>query len=163
MPSEAAHLALARQNQDLIDHLLPELNRFADWVSVVAFYKALHIVEALFSHEPSIRHGGNHEVRERHLKTNGKFKEIYKHYRPLWAAATVARYLADPSTKGTEYKCFTDYLTPAAVQAKILNHYLRRLQNSAELLLGRPIPSGNIPAAPPPATPPQVAPSNADP
>jgi hypothetical protein len=40
MPSQAAHLDLARRNQELIDHLMKDVDRFPDWVGTVAFYRA---------------------------------------------------------------------------------------------------------------------------
>src|SRR5882757_6004521 len=95
MPNEATHLAIANHNQDLIDLLLPRIDEYADWITTVAFYKALHVVEAVFSNDKSVNHGIDHYTRERILKTNNKFKQIYTNYRPLYSASLVARYLSD--------------------------------------------------------------------
>src|SRR5256885_1093085 len=95
MPSQQAHLELARRNQELIEHLSKDLHRFPDWVTTVAFYRALHLVEAVFAEDADIRHGGDHGSRQRHLKSNRKYTTIYKAYHPLWTASIVARYLED--------------------------------------------------------------------
>jgi hypothetical protein len=135
MPSAEEHLTVAERNQKLIDHLLPDIEQFAEWITVIAFYKALHIVEAVFYRTHSSKHGRNHEDRERLLKTTNRYKNIYKFYRPLWAASTVARYLEDQSCK-KGYKSFSEYLKPSDVEEKILKHYLGQLEKSANKILG---------------------------
>jgi hypothetical protein len=145
MPSEQAHIDLARHNQLLIDHLLPEIHRFSDWVTTVAFYKALHIVEAVFAANGPRRHGGSHPDREQLLKGNRQYSNIWKHYRPLWAASTIARYL---EYQGSQYASFTAYMDHRRVQSEIINHRLRQVETSAQHFLSLPI------AAPPPSPPP---------
>jgi len=134
MPCDSEHLALAAHNQDLINHLIPSLDRFADWVTVVAFYKAVHIVEAVFFKSHPEKHGRNHENREYLLKATNHYQQIYRFYRPLWSASTVARYLEDHTTR-TEYGSFAEYMTPAIVQSRILGHYLVQLEKAAERFL----------------------------
>ena len=138
MPSQDAHLDLARRNQELIDHLLKDIARFPDWVTTVAFYRALHLVEAVFANDASIKHGGDHGSRQRHLKSCNKYSAIYKAYHPLWTASIVARYLEDKET-GSQFSTFAKYLPADQVQSKILNHYLRKVESSVEQLLGRPL------------------------
>jgi hypothetical protein len=79
---------------------------------------------------------------------------MYRYYRLLWAASTVARYLEDHSTR-QEYKSFSEYLKPGDVQAKVLNHWLRQLEKSAEKILGpiTPPSSAATPGTPPGAGP----------
>ena len=136
MPSQNAHLDLARRNQDLIDHLLKDIDRFPDWVTTVAFYRALHLVEAVFAADPHIKHGGDHGNRLHLLKYNRQYAAIFKAYQPLWAASVVARYLEDKES-ATEVSSFSKYLTVEQVKATILNHYLRRVESSVEQLLGK--------------------------
>jgi hypothetical protein len=130
MPNDSEHLALARRDQELIDHLLPDINRFSEWVVVVAFYKAQQIVEAVFFKTNAAKHGQNHENRERLLKTDRRYQQIYKYYRPLWAASAVARYLEDHSSR-KEYRSFHDFMPPDQVQATVINHYLHQIEKSA--------------------------------
>ncbi len=53
MASEAEHIDLASSNQNLIDHLIHE-NAFHDWLATVAFYKAIHVVEAVFANKSAL-------------------------------------------------------------------------------------------------------------
>ena len=136
MPDKTAHIALAKHNQDTIDYLLPEIERFSDWITTVAFYKALHLVEAVFAENPKIRHGRNHEARDNFLKHTKKYSNIWKHYRPLWAASMVARYLEDRDT-GKDCGSFRDFLSPERVRAEMLNHRLRQVEKSTKKFLSR--------------------------
>jgi hypothetical protein len=137
MPSDSEHLAVAERNQELINHLLPDIKRFGEWITIVAFYRALHIVEAVFFCDHRDKHGRNHETREDMLKRTPRYQQIYKHYRTLWAASTVARYLEDHSASKT-YRSFSEYMSPADVQGLILNHYLKQVEKSAARFLPAP-------------------------
>lgn len=121
---------MAVHNQRVLDCLVERIDEFPDWVATVAFYKALHVVEAVFYRAPGVRnHGQSHEDRENILKRTRRFRELYNHYRPLWSASMVARYIGDRETK------FTDYMSPDMVQSKLLDHHLHRLQESARKFL----------------------------
>jgi hypothetical protein len=133
MPSEAAHLAIAERNRVVLDYLLERIENCAEWVTTVAFYRALHLVEAVFYHDGH-EHGRNHETRERMLKTNNRYKHIYQHYRPLWAASVVARYLED-ADNSAPFSSFSEYLKPDDVKRIIIDHRLRQIENSVAKLL----------------------------
>lgn len=134
MPSETAHLALADRNHAVIEHLLQQPDECAEWVVTVTFYKALHLVEALFAHDGA-GHGQSHERRDQLLKANRRYSHIYRHYRPLWAASVVARYLQDP--QGKDYCNFSDYLPVDKVKAEILHHRLRKIEQSVAKLIAK--------------------------
>jgi hypothetical protein len=134
MPSESAHITLACHNQAVISYLSKSLEDNSDWIATIAFYKAVHLVEAVFARSPGIRHGHSHEARDQHLKSNRCFSNIYKHYRPLWEASMVARYLADVKT-GDSCRTFCDYLTPDQVVRQLLKHRLHQLERSARKFL----------------------------
>lgn len=140
MPTKKSHLDLAKRNGEMLAHLLERIDQFPEWTTTVAFYRALHLVEAAFAIDEGIRHGGDHGRRNRLLKNNRKYAKIYEAYRPLWAASLVARYL---ECDEQEVSCFSEYLKPDVVRAKIINHYLKRIESSVELILGEPI--GRIP------------------
>ena len=72
MASEADHLAAANLNQKTLAYLCQDVSIHGPWVAVVAFYKALHIVEAVFANDPDIRHCTDHGSRERALKKKPK-------------------------------------------------------------------------------------------
>ncbi len=132
MASKEAHLALANRNQAVLEYLLQQPDCCAEWIVTVAFYKALHLVEALFAHDGK-GHGHSHEQRDRMLKGEPRYRHIYKHYRPLWAASVVARYLENPW--GDSFRSFADYLSPQDVQQKMVGHHLRQIERSVERLL----------------------------
>ena len=63
MPSKQVHLKQAEHNQALIDQLFALTDDFSDWITTAAFYKALHLIEALFTQDPEIRHTTTHADR----------------------------------------------------------------------------------------------------
>jgi len=130
MSNELSHIDQALHNQTVIDSLALPNSDMWDWVTTIAFYKALHLVEAVFSNDKEIGHGINHENREKWLKTKPKYQQIAKYYRPLWAASMIARYLQDEH--GKFFNCFSDYLPPDKVKSDILNHYLHQVQKASE-------------------------------
>lgn len=132
MPSENTHITIAKHNQATIEYLLPKINEHSDWITTIAFYRALHIVEAIFFRNSKILHGHNHETRDHHLKSNRRYSHIYKHYRPLWAASTIARYL---EKDGDVYTSFSEYLPSEMVKTEILGHRLHQIEISAKKFL----------------------------
>lgn len=134
MPSVDTHLAVADRNQGAIELLLAADDTFPEWIAVIAFYKALHLVEAVLAKLRPVRHSPNHEVRDLTLKSDNRLKQIYKMFRPLKSAASVARCLADNLT-GIEYGSFADYMTFDEVRDTLLGHYLKSLEASARKLL----------------------------
>lgn len=129
MAKEEHHISAANVNQQTIEHLCLDVNKFGSWVAVVAFYKALHIVEAVFANDSNIQHTSDHPTREHTLKTTHKYKEIYKHYALLSRAATIARYL---EYQGQECPCFYDYLPPHQIIGELVLHRLNKVEASAE-------------------------------
>jgi len=135
MPDIKAHIDKAEHNRKFLETICQYVERFADWVAVVAFYSALHYVEALFFRfQPSgQKHGTSHEMRERLLKSQRRFKKVARHYWHLWQAATIARYLQNG--KGQLYTTFTDYMSPDNVVDRLIKHHFRRLRESVGKLL----------------------------
>jgi hypothetical protein len=131
MSSEAVHIECANRTQSTIAYLLTELDSNSPWIATAAFYKALHVVEAVFANDPSIRHTSDHSTRERTLKMNRKFDNIYRHYSPLSRASLNARYLMSHS-------CFDDYMPPSDVVDVLLKHNLKQVENSARKFLKSP-------------------------
>jgi hypothetical protein len=131
MATEADHIALANKNHDVLIHLLKDVERFPEWVTVVAFYKAVQIIEAVFVHKYGrCCHG--HQKRLEALKVRG-YEILHKHYRALWSASSVARYLYD--TDGRGYSSFPDYLPPEKVVKLIVKRRLLGLECEAVGLL----------------------------
>ena len=132
MPDRKSHLNLAEKNQKTIDYLLEKLDEFPEWIATVSFYKALHLVEALFSQNSKV-HSQSHDSRLQHLKKTPRYSNIYKHYRPLYTASMVARYMEN-KTKGSFFN-FTDFLTPKKVKSELIDHRLRKIEQSVTKLL----------------------------
>jgi len=127
MPSKNAHEAMAKRCQVTIDFLLTEKEQHSEWIAVVSFYKALHLVEMLFAAE-GITHSRNHESRESVLKSTRKFGNIWKHYRPLWTISTNARYLSTCDS-------FGEYMSPENVEKEVVNHRLKQVEKSVHNLM----------------------------
>lgn len=137
MPTVEAHRLAAKGNQEVIDFLLPQISVHSAWITIAAFYKALHIVEILFQEEKtSPRRNGcaDHDDRRAALFSDNRYKHIYKNYDPLKRASAVARYL---EIQGHSYSSFSAYMSPQEVEAKVLGHYLSQVEKSVANLLGK--------------------------
>jgi len=97
-------------------------------VATVAFYKALHLVDAVLAMAKI--HPADHASRERHLKSDRRYKHICKHYLLLLNVSVIARYLSDRG--GRAYRTFTDYMDLAAVKDQVLSHLLHQVEVSAK-------------------------------
>ena len=131
MPSEEDHLKLATHNRETIEFLCTERDRFPDWITTVAFYTSLHLVDALLAHD-SGSHGRDHRQRSRILKRENRYKAICKAHQMLYEASCVARYLSDGDG---EYKTFEDYMTAEDVETIILKDRLPAVERSVAALL----------------------------
>ena len=133
MPSKEAHLKIAERNSNTILYLTEQQNDHSEWITVIAFYRALHLVEALFSQNPKIEHCHTHQAREQRLKTVKRYNHIYKHYRPLYSASPVARYLED--NRRNTFTTFSEYLSPERIISEIVGHRLLQIEKSVFKLL----------------------------
>lgn len=130
MPSELTHIQQANRNQAAINHLAGSGEIvYPEWVATIAFYKALHVVEAVFSQDKIIEHRQTHKARLETLKKTGKYQHIFRHYDPLWRASLIARYLVARS--GKQYRSFAIYLSADHVISEMLAHRLHQVQKSA--------------------------------
>ena len=62
MPSKDSHLRIVRENTAAIDWVRQAQPPMPQWVVTIAFYKALHIIEAVFAADmmSPIRHADDH-------------------------------------------------------------------------------------------------------
>jgi hypothetical protein len=93
MASEYDHINLANRNHFTLSVLLQDPLQHAEWIATVAFYKAVHVIEAVFSHETS-SHSFNHDNRLAALKVP-KYRPLFESFRPLYGASLIARYRED--------------------------------------------------------------------
>lgn len=136
MPSKASHLCVIKENTAAIDWLRQATPPMPQWVVTVAFYKALHIVEAVFiaDKKSPIKHADDHSQRNDVLKRHNRYQHLWKHYRPLWNDSLIARYLQGNKEVDT-YCGFADYMSLSEVEKKHLDHHLVQIVHTARTLL----------------------------
>jgi hypothetical protein len=107
----------------------------APWVTVLAFYKALHQVELLLrldSRSPSRRGASSHEVRGDLLRNARHYAAVYLHYSALKRASEVARYL---EVAGYAYESFAEYMSLDDVRSQVLGHSLLQFESAVGRIL----------------------------
>ena len=97
---------------------------FHDWIVNVAFYAALHCVDALLSHDGIRVH--THTERHAALLGNRRYEQIRIHFSPFYGLCRTTRYLADP-------KIWVPY---DMIDAKVLHGYLYPIEKSVKKLAG---------------------------
>ena len=139
MATAAEHIAQANHNQDVLDRMLVDPSPFWDWIAIVAFYKAVHSVEAvIFENEkPPHKHSASHKNRGALLKM--KYPDMWRNYWPLLKASKVARYL-EYEEKGITHGVvrFSDYMPGTVVVAYLLNHDFVQFEKAAAASLSDP-------------------------
>lgn len=113
MPSYQAHLYQAQHNEGLLSELLASLS-YKDWLVTVAFYSAIHYVEAAFFNNPTIVHTDTcipidpntgkwshspHNWRMKLLWDNSP-EYVWRSFRSLYNESYIARYLLAPGRGG---------------------------------------------------------------
>lgn len=116
MASETAHLAKADSNQSFLETIGDE---YPDWLAAVAFYKAVHLVEALFARQG--RQSKNHTDRNRRLKKD--HPAIWKAFIPLFNASKLLRY--------TDYK-----MSAHKVRQELIGTRLAKVEGLVREILG---------------------------
>lgn len=139
MPNKTAHLRAARKNADTIEYLKERFDDFPEWVVTVAFYRALHIVEAVFHDDEKspVDHTDQHSQRNHCLKTTKRYQKLWRHYRPLYNDSMVARYLQQHGS-GEPVEVFSSYLSTEKIEGIHLKHNLHQVERTAMTLLGDP-------------------------
>lgn len=113
MSSYQAHLRQAQHNEGLLSELMASLS-YKDWLVTVAFYSAIHYVEAAFFNNPAIGHTDtsiptypdgrwrdNPHIWRKKLLKNNYPKDAWKGFSSLYNASWVARYLVtQPGQRG---------------------------------------------------------------
>ncbi len=69
-------MSLADHNGDALQLLLDEGETFIDWVATIAFYRAVHLFDALL-YKQFQSHGANHGHRSDMIKQ--AYSSLYKH------------------------------------------------------------------------------------
>ena len=128
MPSQIDHIHLANRNHNTLNYLLQDPENYSEWIATVSFYKAVQLVEAMFSASKL----SCNDHRQRHDKLKTMYPRIWKHYRFLWSASCIARYLHD-NTEGNKYTSFSDYIKAEDVEKRVVK---KRLKPIEEMVVG---------------------------
>lgn len=93
MAKPSDHIEQWKHNRRFIE-MIPR--GYPDWIVTVAFYTALHAIDALltFDNTPDVI---NHETRNRVLTRTHKYLKITRAYLPLYNLSRTVRYVAAPS------------------------------------------------------------------
>lgn len=152
MASADDHIALANRHQAALDALRGADGEHPEWLTVIAFYKALQIVDACLV---TLGLGAPTDHGSRTVKMNStrKLDHISGHYWSLKNAASVARYLSDVRGKG--YRTFSSFLPTPKVESEMIGHRLVQIERSARKLLGPTLGGQLLPAVPPPTPTPK--------
>jgi hypothetical protein len=132
MPAKIDHETLACENLKTLEFLRSRIDDFPHWVTVVAFYAAVQIVEAVFAADGL--HSDDHKSRNRTLKSTPRYAQLWKHYHPLWNDSLIARYMEDVAG-GAHGPLFAEYMPGSDVEKTHLRHHLRQIIQSARRLL----------------------------
>jgi len=139
VPTTAEHFAAAGRNQRTLSLLLASGAEHNPWVAVVAFYKALHLVEGVFFEDHDEVHTFDHWQRGNLLKRTNRYALIYKSYRPLAEAAFIARYLLPQgSDADSPVVDFSVQYSPEIVQSRLIGHYLHQIEQGVTKFVAWP-------------------------
>ncbi len=131
MPGKDNHLKTAVKNRCVAISLLISETKSLAWSTTIAFYSALHLVEAALSIEGV--HFEGHDVRNQYLKKTRKFESIWRHYKPLYDHSLKARYLMTDGDSAENFVC--SYLGDDGVRKQIIGHHLRQIEKSVAKIL----------------------------
>lgn len=103
MPTDAEHLTKYRVNKRLLDsdEMNVERTKHFEWVAIVAFYSAMHLIEKELFASPSSpqKHTSNHKERNDIISKYSEFRSIRSSYNILQTNCWKARYLAGRLSK----------------------------------------------------------------
>lgn len=141
MASELDHIALANKNHLVLELLLDQSPPHPEWSATLAFYKAVHVVEAVFANCDRT-HSNGHDDRLKRLKSR-KYNPIFLHFRPLYVASLIARYLVDTGSRrvydhvssAPSYSSFEDYMSSEDVKKRLIEKRLRGVESASVSLL----------------------------
>jgi hypothetical protein len=138
MPSSKEHKEKAERNHDTLQRLIAS-NGAPEWMAVVAFYTALHLVERLAACENL--HHTKHPDRLAYLTRHKQHRVIHPHFQMIYDASLVARY-------GTVNQFAKAY--PGSIVVDVLvNRHLADIAAHVDAHFNPPAtPASSLPTAP---------------
>src|SRR5438094_543245 len=106
MPAEQVHRGVAVDCENTSRQLL-DIN--PTWSAVVAFYSALHWVDALLAHELNV-HPSDHRARGNYVQRTTMLRSVRSRYERLFVASLQARYQGIRFTRNDASAFLTDDL-----------------------------------------------------
>jgi hypothetical protein len=96
MPTAEAHIDKQNRTQLALSDLQQSQNRpqHGDWIVTLAFYKALHAVDAYFAKQGIDREGHDKRHKTRDQQVRNYLEGIHERYSALYTASILARYEA---------------------------------------------------------------------
>jgi hypothetical protein len=122
MANPHKHLSQWRHNRELISAIPPT---HPDWIVTIAFYVALHAVDALLEYD-NVSGVHSHDSRNRVLIRTRRYEKIWEHYQPLHDLSRRIRYLADPQL----------WITIDDIPGKVFGGFLYPVERSVHHLIG---------------------------
>jgi hypothetical protein len=130
MASSQSHIDQWKHNRAFLATIAPA---YPDWLVTVAFYVALHAVDALLAHD-KVSGVTSHDGRNRTLMNTNRYAQIWKHYQTLYDLSRTVRYLAAPAK----------WIPADQVDAQVLRRNLYPIERSVEKLMGQTLPGGPV-------------------
>jgi hypothetical protein len=121
-PSSQRHIQQWKHNRSFLPLIDPP---YADWIVNVAFYVALHAVDALLAHD-RVTGVNSHDARNDVLMRTNRYTQIQRHYMPLYQLSRTVRYLADPR----------QWVPANQVESQVIKRFLYPIEKSVQNLIG---------------------------
>jgi hypothetical protein len=130
------HIALANKNHDALMYLIQDHLKFPEWITTIAFYKAVQLVEAVCVFRRG-RGCSGHDERSRVIQL-APFNQtkLFLHHKSLRNESEVARYLYDRESK-KGYSSFSDRIPAGEVVDRIIRRRLVPLEEIVVGMLGK--------------------------
>lgn len=136
MASTLSHLRQWKHNRDFLSTIAFP---YTDWIVTVAFYTALHAVDALLAAE-GVKRVTDHRSRNGVLMDTNRYQKIWKLFSPLYNLSQTVRYLANPA----------DWVPYSCISRDILGRYLYPIEDSVKglLMVRKAIQDSDMPNSP---------------
>lgn len=164
-------IRLANRTDATLDDLLRDVPKNREWIAVLAFYKALHLVDAHMAYHNASR--GGHVYRSSYIQSLPSSLHVYKQYASLHTTSNIARYMSCTPSSG--HSGPFDKVCPDSAIANLINSRLAKFENDfigrLPLALARavirratfsPPPSSSAPPPPSPHSPQSPSPQSAE-
>ena len=153
MPATHDHSTLAARNAKALEYIKARIDDFPEWVVTIAFYEALHSIEAAMACDPTIQRSISHKERNSLIRQDSGYKSVWRSYKSLYDTSCIARYMDDGEIN------FSTYMSRAEIENTVIGEWLHHVkafaaskiekaQQRAEKAKAASKPAPSKPAAP---------------